>query len=131
MPDILITLFIIAILPIVLSMTAGYFRIKELGQFDNNHPRAQQAQLTGAGARAIAAQKNAWEALIFFAVVVLIAANSSLDLNQLDNLAYTFLAARLLHPIFYITNQPTLRSLVFAIGWFTCIYIFYLTLMQY
>lgn len=125
MPEILIVLFIVAVLPIILSASGIYFRVKGLGKFDNKHPRAQQAQLSGAGSRAVAAQQNAWEALIVFAVVVFIAHAAMVDLHSLAIPAYVFLAARLLHPVLYIANLATLRSITFALGWFSCVYIFY------
>lgn len=124
MPDIFLVLFVASILPIMLSAVGIYFRVSELGKFDNHYPRAQQAALTGAGARAIAAQKNAWEALLFFGVVTLIAVASPVDLKSLSLAAYAFLAARIIHPVLYVANLATLRSLVFAVGWFSCVYIF-------
>ena len=63
MPPILVTLFFLALFPVVLSAIGGYYRIKQFGHLDNHHPRAQQSRLEGPGARAIAAHKNAWEAL--------------------------------------------------------------------
>ena len=40
------------------------------GGYDNRHPRQQQAQLTGFGARALAAHQNAFEALIIFGIAM-------------------------------------------------------------
>lgn len=131
MPDIFLVLFITAVLPIILSAAGVFYRVSELGKFDNHHPREQQAALTGAGARVVAAQKNAWEALLFFAVVVLVALASPLDMNALSVPAYIFLAARVLHPVFYVANIAALRSISFAVGWFACVYIFYVTYSAY
>lgn len=125
MPDILLVLFVVSLLPIVLAGVAIRFRVAELGKFDNHNPRAQQAALTGMGSRVVAAQKNAWEALLVFAVVTLIAVASQVDLDSLKVPAYLFLVARILHPIFYVTNLAMPRSLAFAIGWFSCVYIFW------
>ncbi len=125
MPDILLVLFIVSLLPILLAGVAIHFRVAELGKFDNHYPRMQQAAVTGAGARVVAAQKNAWEALLVFAVVTLIAVASPLDLDSLKAPAYLFLAARILHPIFYIANFAMPRSLAFAAGWFSCVYVFW------
>ena len=124
MPEILLVLFITSVLPITLSAAGIYFRISELGKFDNHCPREQQAALTGPGARIVAAQKNAWEALSFFGVVTLIAVASPVDLNTLSLPAYVFLAARIVHPIVYVANLAILRSMIFAAGWFSCVYIF-------
>ncbi|MEQ9208309.1 MAG: MAPEG family protein [Pseudomonadales bacterium] len=124
MPPILVTLFILALFPIVLSSFGGYFRVKQFGHLDNNHPRIQQAKMEGPGARAIAAQLNAWEALIFYSLVILIAFASGVDLYSLTLPGLVFLVARLLHAVFYIFNLATLRSIAFGIGFFDCIYIF-------
>lgn len=124
MPPILVTLFILALFPILLSSIGGYFRVQQFGHLDNHHPRAQQSKLEGPGARAIGAQLNAWEALIFYSLVILIAYASGVDLYSLTIPALIFLAARVLHAIFYIFNLSTLRSIAFGIGFFDCIYIF-------
>jgi len=124
MPPILITLFILALFPIVLSSIGGYFRVKQFGYLDNQHPRAQQAKMEGPGARAIAAQHNTWEALAFYSMVILVAFASGVDLYSLTVPALIFLGARLLHAIFYLANLATLRTIAFSVGFFDCIYIF-------
>lgn len=125
MPTILITLFAAAIFPIMMAWVCGYFRAKQFGRIDNKHPRIQYAKLDGAGARAVGAQQNAWEALAIYTVVVFIAFVSGLDLHTLTPPALVFIAARVLHPIFYLANMDKLRSLAFLVGLFTCGYIFY------
>ena len=60
-------LFVAALLPILIAFTGGYFKTQQFDSVDNNNPRAQSVQLTGTGARAVAAQSNAWEALAVFA----------------------------------------------------------------
>jgi uncharacterized MAPEG superfamily protein len=112
-------LVIVALLPYVLSFTGGYFRMRQLGAVDNKHPRQQIPKLEGVGARAYAAQANAWEALGFFtaAVVVLHLANPEAARGATAaNLSLAFLATRILHPIFYLANQDILRSVVFLVG---------------
>jgi uncharacterized MAPEG superfamily protein len=112
-------LVIVALLPYVLSFTGGYFRMRQLGAVDNKHPRQQIPKLEGVGARAYAAQANAWEALGFFtaAVVVLHLANPEAARGATAaNLSLAFLATRILHPIFYLANQDMLRSVVFLVG---------------
>ncbi|HSJ98935.1 MAG TPA: MAPEG family protein [Myxococcota bacterium] len=112
-------LVLLALLPYVLSFAGGYFRMRQLGAVDNKHPRQQVAKLEGVGARAYAAQANAWEALGFFtaAVVVLHLANPEAARGTTAaNLSLGFLATRILHPIAYLANQDLLRSLVFLVG---------------
>lgn len=112
-------LVIVALLPYVLSFSGGYFRLRQLGAVDNKYPRQQVAKLEGIGARAYAAQANAWEALGFFtaAVVVLHLANPEAARGATAaNLSLGFLATRVLHAVFYLANQDLLRSLVFLVG---------------
>ena len=126
MPTILITLFAAAFFPIVLAWVGGYFRMRQFGGIDNKHPRIQYAKMEGAGARAVGAQQNAWEALAIYTVTIFIAYASGLDLHTLTTPALVFIAARVLHPVFYLANMDKLRSLAFSVGLFTCVYIFYL-----
>ncbi|MEX2516785.1 MAG: MAPEG family protein [Gammaproteobacteria bacterium] len=127
MPIVLYTLFLASVFPIVLSAIGIYVRIKQLGKFDNDHPRAQQARLVGSGARVVAAQQNAWEALAVYVAVVLIAHASGVNLNELAIPAIIFITFRVLHAFLYIRNYSTLRSLAFAISMFSCLYIVYVS----
>ena len=65
-------LFIGCVIPYVLAPVAGYYKTRQFGTLDNKNPRAQTAALEGTGARAAAAQSNAWEALAIFTVAVLV-----------------------------------------------------------
>ncbi len=112
-------LAIVTLLPFLLSFSGGYFRMRQLGAIDNKHPRQQVAKLEGVGARAYAAQANAWEALAVFtaAIVVLHLANPEAARGSTAaNLSGVFLATRVAHPIAYLANQDLLRSLVFVVG---------------
>jgi uncharacterized MAPEG superfamily protein len=64
--------FISALLIYVARMPVGK-AMKEQGGYNNHLPRQQQTQLTGYGARALAAHQNSIEAFILFAVGVLMA----------------------------------------------------------
>ena len=66
-------LLIAALIPYVLAGISGYYKAQQFDAIDNNNPRAQSAQLEGAGARASAAQSNAWEAFAIFTAAVLVA----------------------------------------------------------
>ena len=112
-------LLIVALLPYPIAFLGGYFKTKQFGKVDNKNPRQQTALLEGAGARAAAAQANAWEAVGVFtaAMVVLHLANPEAARGATAaNLSLGFLATRIAHPILYIANQDTLRSLVFMVG---------------
>lgn len=109
-------LFAVIIIPIVLSGVGGYFRGKQFGSADNNQPRAQASQLEGAGARAYAAQANAWEALSMFTAAVLVAHLAGVPETEATPWAIAFVVARVLHPIFYIRDLAPARSLSFLVG---------------
>jgi len=72
MQTILICLLIAMLLPYAAKVPLAMAMAK-LGRYDNDHPRAQQAQLTGFGARALAGYQNAFESLIVFGIAVLTA----------------------------------------------------------
>ena len=112
-------LVIVALLPFPLAFLGGYFKVRQFGSIDNKHPRQQTQQLEGAGARAAAAQANAWEALAFFTAVVAVLSVANPEAARgatAANLSLGFLATRVLHPIFYLANIDVARSLVFLVG---------------
>lgn len=74
--------------------------------------------------RALWAQSNAWEAFAPFAAAVLIAHYLDADKATVDWLAGIFIAARILHGVFYIVNKPTSRSLAWGIGFVAVIGLF-------
>lgn len=111
-------LVFVAFLPYLLAFTGSYFKMQQFGSIDNKNPRLQAARLEGIGARAAAAQANAWEALAVFtvAVGVLHLANpEAARSGTAANLALAFLAMRVAHAIFYLANIDLARSLVFLV----------------
>lgn len=84
--------------------------------YDNAHPRAQQAKLTGVAARAHAAHQNAVEALGPFAAGVLACKVSGVDADQLAALSMAFVTLRILYLVLYIKNLATARSTVWILG---------------
>jgi uncharacterized MAPEG superfamily protein len=122
------SLLILCILPLACAWIGGYFRQKQLGKVDNKEPRTQSLQLTGAGARAVAAQGNSWEALAVFSAAVLAVSISGIDLQRIATLAQVFVALRIVYIGAYLANQDKLRSLIFLVGFGICMYLFYLAL---
>jgi uncharacterized MAPEG superfamily protein len=119
-------LLIACLLPYAWGFASIPERRKQLGTVDNKNPRAQQAQLTGAGARAIAAHKNAFEAIAVFAPAVLVAHLTNGDPARAAQLAVAFVIARVLHGIFYLANLDVLRSLSFGVALGCSIWLFLL-----
>lgn len=109
-------LVVITFLPFVLAMAGGFFRKQQFGVADNKLPRLQQQQLVGIGARAMGAQQNAWEALMMFTPVVLVAQVAGIDPVKAGLTGIIFVVLRLLHAIFYFADIDKLRSLCFVLG---------------
>jgi len=122
------SLLILCILPLTCAWIAGYHRQKQLGTVDNKEPRTQSLQLTGAGARAVAAQSNTWEALAVFSAAILALFISGVDLDSITTPVMVFVALRIAYIPVYIGNIDKLRSLIFLVGYGICIYLIYLAL---
>ncbi|QKZ03861.1 MULTISPECIES: MAPEG family protein [Pseudomonas] len=90
--------------------------MKEQGGYDNHNPRAQQARLTGLGARAVAAHQNSFEAFMLFAVGVLMAHTTQTQGWFVDLLAIVFIIARIVYLYLYLNDKASMRSLVWTVG---------------
>ena len=117
-------LLIVLIIPYVLAGVAGYFKTTQLGTLDNNNPRQQSAALTGAGARAFAAQQNAWEAMAIFTAAVLVAHFAGADAQMSAYLAMAFVAFRVLPAVAYIADWAPPWSLLFVGALVSAIWLF-------
>jgi uncharacterized MAPEG superfamily protein len=85
--------------------------------YDNHDPRGWMArQAEPRRLRANAAQLNAFEALPAFVAGVALAALADVDETRVALLAIVFVAARVLHGIFYIADLASLRSLAWLVG---------------
>lgn len=104
--------FVASLLPVV---SAGLAKSSQKN-FDNNNPRAWLSKLPGWGARAHAAQQNAWEALIVFAAGVCIAHIAEAPQDRIDAIAIAFIVARLVYLACYLADRATLRSIVWTVG---------------
>lgn len=110
----------VAFLPYVCAWTGAYLKFQQFGTLDNKMPRRQAAKLEGVGARMVAAQANAWEALPFFTAGVLVSHVTAANPGTASILSEIFLLTRIVHPIFYATDMDRARSLVFVVG-FACV----------
>lgn len=116
MHTILICLLIAMLLPYAAKVPLAIAMGKS-GRYDNNHPRAQQALLTGFGARALAGHQNAFESLMVFGVAVLTALITNNVTDVVALLAIVHVVARVVYHAMYLLNYGTLRSL----SWFVAI----------
>jgi uncharacterized MAPEG superfamily protein len=124
----IIVLFCLSLMPYLLAFISAYYRHQQLGKVDNQNPREQYTKLQGPGARAVAAQQNCWEALIFYSAALLAVVASNLEVKYLAQAALIVLVGRVLHAIFYLTNLDKLRSLSFLIAIAPSLYLFYVVL---
>ncbi len=115
MTTLIICLFIAALLPFIAKVPVA-IAMHKLNGYNNNHPRAQQAELTGFGARALAAHQNAFESLAVFAPAILLAIATNNTGSMIEQLAITHVIARVLYNIAYLINIGTVRSIIWAVG---------------
>lgn len=86
-------------------------------RYNNRDPRGWQSKQTDPRShRAHAAHLNGFESFPAFVAGVLMAQLAGVDHGTISVLAIVFVIARILHGVFYIANQHTLRSLVWVIG---------------
>ncbi len=93
-------------------------------RFDNHHPRAWLAQLSGRPARADAAQANSFEAFPLFAAGVVIAVLQHVPIDTIDLIAVIFVVARIAYIACYVADLPRLRSTAWGIGFACCVALF-------
>jgi uncharacterized MAPEG superfamily protein len=117
-------LFVIVLMPFVLSPVVVWQRMRQFGKVDNKNPRQQQAQLTGLGARAQAAENNAFEALPVFASAVLVSHLAGAAVGTAATLSLVFVAARVVHAVCYLADIDALRSLAWLVGMVCCVGLF-------
>lgn len=111
---ILIT-FISTLLPFLAKIPVG-LAMHRKGGYDNRHPRQQQSQLTGFGARALAAHQNSFEALIIFGIAMATAMATNTTNEVVIYLGVTHLVARVLYCVLYWFDINIIRSIVWGIG---------------
>ena len=105
------------ILPYIWAGASIPFRSKQLGTVDLEQPRLQAAELTAGGAGAWGAQMNQWEALAVFMAVTLMAHIQGVDpAGSWATASMIWLAARVLHGVFYIMGNAPLRVVSFVTG---------------
>ena len=95
-------------------------------RFDNSKPRDPAFYEDPIRARALGAHQNGIEAFPFFAVAVLLAEFRLGPLRLIDELAVLFLIVRIAYVFTYLGNRPTLRSILWSLGFAINIAIFFL-----
>ena len=95
-------------------------------RFDNSKPRDPAFYDNPIRARALGAHQNGIEAFPFFAVAVLLAEFRLGPLRLIDELAVLSLIVRIAYVFTYLGNRPTLRSILWSLGFAINIAIFFL-----
>ena len=111
------TLLLAVLMPIV---CAGVAKAGP-GRYDNRNPRDWQAKQQGYRARAYAAQQNSWEALGVYVAALVAAFIGNVPLETLGLISAIFAVSRVAYLACYLADLATLRSLVWLVGFGSCI----------
>ena len=111
------TLLLAVLMPIVCARVAK----AGPGRYDNRNPRDWQAKQQGYRARAYAAQQNSWEALAVYVAALVAAFIGNVPLETLGLISAIFAVSRVAYLACYLADLATLRSLVWLVGFGSCI----------
>jgi uncharacterized MAPEG superfamily protein len=102
--------------------------IKWIGfrRFDNSKPRDAAFYADPIAGRALGAHQNGIETFPFFAVAVLLAEFRVGPQRLIDELAVLFLIVRIAYVLTYLGDRPTLRSILWSIGFAINLAIFFM-----
>ena len=128
-PAIFLYSIVVAAILVYLPYLLVAFARVQIG-YDLSAPRAMFDKLPPYAQRATWAHKNSFEGFMVFAAAALMAYVTGVSSIEAVTAAIAFNIARLLYSIFYITNIPLLRSLMFGVASFSSGTLFYLSLMQ-
>ena len=103
---------------------AGYAKLSTRG-YDNRKPREFLDRLEGKSKRAHYAQNNFYETFPAFGIAVVAAHQMGGAQVTINALAVTYVLARILYAIFYISDKPSLRTLVWFVGFGVTIALFF------
>ena len=98
--------------------------------YDYYAPRTMFEKLPAYAQRATWAHQNSFETFPIFAAAALMAYVTGVNSSLAAWAALSFITARLLYSVFYISNIPLLRSLMYAIGLGCSCTLFVLSIIQ-
>lgn len=106
--------------------------IKLIGfrRFDNSKPRDPVFYEDPIAARALGAHLNGIEVFPFFAIAVLLAEFRGGPQRYVNELAILFVIVRIAYVLTYLGNRPTLRSILWNIGFAINCAIFFLPALR-
>jgi len=115
---------------ILYLLTIAPFKPIGWRQFDNAKPRDPEFYQDPLRARALGAHLNGIESFPFFAAAVLLAEFRACPQNLIDELAVLFVIVRIAYVFTYIGNRPTLRSILWNVGFAINVAIFFLPALR-
>ena len=98
--------------------------------FDNARPRDPAFYDDPVRARALGAHLNGIETFPFFAAAVVLAEFRGAPQNLINELAVLFLIVRIAYVFTYLGDRPTLRSILWSIGFAINVGIFFLPMIR-
>ncbi len=99
-------------------------------KFDNSQPRDPGFYQDAIAQRALGAHQNGIETFPFFAFAVLLAEFRDSPQRLIDELAVLFLIVRIAYVLTYLGNRPTLRSILWSIGFAINLGIFFMPALK-
>ena len=116
---------------ILYLLTIVPFKALGLPRFDNARPRDTGFYDDPLRARALGAHLNGIEAFPFFAAAVLLAEFRDAPQRLIDELAILYLIVRAAYVVTYIGDRPTLRSILWGVGFAINTTIFFLPAIRH
>jgi uncharacterized MAPEG superfamily protein len=119
--------FAIVMLYLLSIGSIKWFRFR---RFDNSRPRDPAFYDDPIATRALGAHQNGIEAFPFFAAAILLAEYRSCPQRLIDELAVLFVIVRIAYVFTYVGNRPTLRSILWSLGFTINVAIFFLPMLR-
>jgi uncharacterized MAPEG superfamily protein len=100
-------------------------KLSGVRDYDNANPRDPRFYTPGLRARSQGAHLNGYEAFPFFAAAVILAEMRAVPQATVNALAVAFIMARVVYVLLYLSDRPTLRSVVWSVGMLCNLAIFF------
>ena len=98
--------------------------------FDNSRPRNPAFYQDALSQRSLGAHQNGIETFPFFAFAVLLAEYRDSPQRLIDELAVLFVIVRVAYVLTYLGDRPTLRSILWSIGFAINLAIFLMPMLK-
>ena len=109
----------------------GWAKGSGAAEYKNGSPRDPEFYQEPRRARALGAHQNGLESFPFFLGAVLLAEFRDVPQMRIDALAATFIVVRLAYILAYVSDRPSLRTLVWGLGFALTTAIFFLPALHH